>query len=82
MKQKATKAVAVRQNTSACVKLCAAAGATAMRPFFTHCLGRIAETSACNGRRFGVRDVVTTVNATSGSWRALRDNSTFDHAPK
>ena len=82
MKQKAAKAAAVRQNTSACVKLCAAAGATAMRPFFTHWVGRIAETSARSDRRFCVGEVVTTVNATSGSLRALRDNSTFDHAIK
>jgi hypothetical protein len=57
----------VRQNTSAWVKLWAAAGATAMRPFFTHWVGRIADTSARSGRRFRVGVEVTTANATSGS---------------
>jgi hypothetical protein len=52
MKQKAMNAVAVRKNTSACVNWCAAAGATARSPFFTHWVGRIAETSARSGRRF------------------------------
>lgn len=71
-------AVEVRKRTSACVKLCAAAGAMATRPFFNHCDGRIAETSARTVRRSCARDVVTTVNATrENSWN-YRDNSTFD----
>jgi len=46
-----------------------------MRPFLTHWVGRIADTSARQGRRFAARDVVTTANATRVTEQPRREKS-------